>query len=102
MSLPVIASGALRGNLLRMSLWAKQGEHQGWVEAAIRINAKDNGGKVLGNPTCLVRTFKTGLHTVLGAEGKWWHEHMAVHGKDWSGPVDDQGRELEDLLSSSI
>jgi hypothetical protein len=84
-----------------MSLWAKSGDHQKWAEAAIRTNAKDHGGKVAGGPTCLLRTFATGLHTVLGAEGPWWNEFMSVHGKDWSGPVEDDGRELEDLISRS-
>ena len=84
-----------------MSLWAKDGDHQRWVASAIARNAREHGGKVAGDPTCVLRTFAKGIHTVLGADGSWWLEFMSVHGKDWNGPVEDDGRELEDLISSS-
>jgi hypothetical protein len=85
-----------------MRLWAKKGNHQEWAEAAIRKNAVEHGGRVVGNPTCMVRTFDDGEHTVLGAEGGWWQEFMSVHGKDWRGPVNDEDGSVEDLLSDCL
>lgn len=82
-----------------MSLWARDGDHRKWVETAIAANATEHGGKVVGDPTCVLREFKNGRHTVLGAEGRWWQDFMSVHGTGWNGPVEDDDRDLEDLLS---
>lgn len=84
-----------------MSLWGRPGNYVQWGESAIARNAAEHGGKAIGDPTCVLRSYRDEPLTVLGAEGPWWREFMSVHGKDWNGPFEDNGREMEDWISRS-
>ena len=58
-------------------IWAKQGNHLGEVKQFLQACALQNGGEVVGDPDVL----RTLGHTFLAAEGRWWSEYMAGHGK---------------------
>jgi hypothetical protein len=87
-------------NQLRF-VWIRVGDHKAEAEQMIQQNARDHRGKVIGDPTVLVRTGKLGAVTVLSASGHWWHEHLAVR-TAWGIAHPDNDDVVSQLVEHSV
>jgi hypothetical protein len=63
-------------------IWTRSGDHRSEGEALIAKNAKENG-RLVGNPSVIVRKYPAGTFTVLAADSEWWNDEMKFH-DEWT------------------
>jgi hypothetical protein len=71
------------------SLWVRRGDHRQDGERLITKCIRENG-RLVGEPTVLLREYPKGIATVLSAAGDWWWDEMLLH-PEWGDALDDNG-----------